>query len=719
MRAPDDLVAAFCRGMPARVAEATELWLGYEQGRRENLATLRRLLHTVKGEAHMLDYLACSELAELAESVVDVLRKAGEPGPLTGDALLGAFEGMGMLTVLEPSEEPADLDPLIQQLNAAIKELEAKKPAPSPATDERVAALGGPAGPRGADDAEPESGVQPDGVALRADDVRPLVHELRRLQGEHGVLHVRLRESLRMLRALLSEIDPRLASPESLVERITKTLSYGTEVDHQLSAIRAEWSSNDFTMGLVLDELDGVVRRASVVSTAQLLNKVQRVARSAARTLEKEVDVRVRGEAILETAIEQRLEPALLHLVRNAIDHGIDSLEARRARGKPSRGQVEVCIGQNESSVIVEVSDDGAGVDFERLRKVLAGRVVNLEDLRDDDLLPFLFEQGVTTSSKVTAVSGRGVGLDVVAREIGAAGGQVRVESKPEVGTKFILQMPTTLRSELAVPVACGDRQFAIPSRSIHSVMRLETLEHTVDATWVKIQADSSASLVRLFSLGVLLGFGGEPKIGDAAVVLYHASGLYALSVERYDNPRPITIQRSEELPFSSAFVRGVAPTPDGGVLLLLDLEAVHASTRDARVANRAAAGPERKQARALVVEDAPVARELLCGILRSIGMRVEEATDGRQGLMMARSDPPDVVLTDIEMPYMDGIEMVTEFRRSPTLARLPVIVLSTAATDENRNRLQKLGVAAVLSKRKFVEAELRQWIDRCVKARA
>ncbi len=138
------------------------------------------------------------------------------------------------------------------------------------------------------------------------------------------------------------------------------------------------------------------------------------------------------------------------------------------------------------------------------------------------------------------------------------------------------------------------------------------------------------------------------------------------MSIEGYDNPRALTVQRAEEMPVRSPLIRGVSPTPDGGVLLLLDVEALHATVRGV------ARGARVRQQTALVVEDAPVARELLCGILRSLGLSVREATDGRQGLSMARSEPPDIVLTDIEMPYMDGIEMVRQMRTEPGSVALP-----------------------------------------------
>ncbi|HEY3595292.1 MAG TPA: response regulator, partial [Polyangiaceae bacterium] len=691
------------------MAQATELWLGYEEGRHENVAVLRRLLHTIKGEAQMLEQTSCSLLAEQAESLVEALRKAGEITPLTGDALLSSFEAMAVATSDDAAEDPPDLEPVFAQLREATIELEnlvavvEGRPSVPPTTRAH------PGAQRQRESEHPSQPPRAAAAVLKADEVRPLVHEIRRLYGEQTVFQGRLREIQRMLRALLIEIDPRQGM-DNLAERITKTLDYGQEIDRRVSAVRGEWSGNEFLLGLALDELESNVRRASVVSTDQLLNHVRRVARSTARTLNKDVDIRVRGDAIMDAAVERRLEPALLHIVRNAIDHGIESVETRRSRGKPTRGTVEVTMSQTETSVTVEISDDGGGVDFDRLRAVLSKRLPNHATMRNEDLLPYLFEQGVTTSQQVTAISGRGVGLDVAAREVSAAGGQVRVESTSREGTRILLQMPSTLRAELAIPVLCGKQRFAVPSRSVFSVVRLDKIESTEDGDWIRISNGGTPQLIRLFSLKTLLGEDGRPSAGDAALVLYHAAGLYALSVEGYDNPRPITVQRSDELPFCSRLIRGVAATPDGGVLLLLDVEAVHSASRGATAAARGSGETHRGQARALVVEDAPVARELLCGILRSIGLRVEEATDGRQGLAMARQDPPHVVLTDIEMPYMDGIEMIAHFRSSTALARVPVIVLSTVANAENRAKLSQLGVTAILSKQKFVEAELREW---------
>ncbi len=709
----DDLIRIFCRGIPDRIAEGTELWLSYEQGKQASLPTLRRLLHTLKGEAHMLELAVCGELAELTERVVDAVRNSGDHTELTGDSVLSALEAIGMATQVGGSEEEADFGSVKQNLRAAADELQRVQAAVAghPVTSAPVKSI--PPPPALIPESQPPESRGRDFTearVLRVDDVRPVMHELRRLFSEQEFFHKNLRETQRMLRALLAEIDPSLTA-EQLAERVTKTLGYGAEIDRKLGTIRADWSANEFSMGTALEDLEAQVERASVVSTERLLNQVLRVGRSTARTLDKDVEFKVRGEGVLDAAVELRLEPSLIHLVRNAVDHGIEPAAERIARGKPTRGRVSVSLSQTESSVRVEVSDDGAGVNFDRLREKLGAKAARMTQ---EELLERLFEHGVTTAREVTTISGRGVGLDVVSREVGSAGGQVRVERTGPTGTTIALVLPSTLRGEIAVPIRSGRHRCAVASRSVHSVVRIESLEHTDDGTWIRIRADTSSELVRVRSLGAVLGEGGEPRIGEAAVVLYHPAGLFAVSVESYDNPRSLNLQTAEEMPFRSPLVRGVAPTPDGGVLLLLSEDAMFSFARSP-AQTVASVQVERRQPRALVVEDAPVARELLCGVLRSIGLSVEEATDGRQGLHKAQADPPDIVLTDIEMPHMNGVQMIAEFRRSPALSQVPIIVLSTAAHSENKTRLAQLGVQGILSKQKFVEKELCELIQKCI----
>jgi two-component system, chemotaxis family, sensor kinase CheA len=213
--------------------------------------------------------------------------------------------------------------------------------------------------------------------------------------------------------------------------------------------------------------------------------------------------------------------------VRNSVDHGLESADVRKQRGKPERGTVWVTIAQSDSSVRVEVKDDGGGVNFSRLRDVLASSVSNVASLDDADLIPYLFAHGVTTRRNVSSISGRGVGLDVVAREVNLLGGQVRIDSNPGIGTSVLLVVPVNLHGEEVVPISAGRYRCAVPTHAVHSVVLLDEIIRTSDGARIRLPRESRSEIVALFSLGAVLGDGGPSKVGDAALVLYHAGGLF------------------------------------------------------------------------------------------------------------------------------------------------------------------------------------------------
>ena len=750
----DDLVAAFWQRVPEQVAEATNLWLGVEEGSTDNLSTLRRLLHTIKGEAHMLGLDEAGRILELCEQIVDIVRDQDYVPPGVGDVLLGAFEGVGVRATSLDAESPVDLQPMVADLEATLVELESAT---------RGEVVGGVARPSIVPGAPTRSGSQRPSGRAAVDDLRsttsddrtagvddatdaaewtehgspqtpeqrareaasaaerrlvrellPAVHELRRLSGELSLLQPQLREAQRMLRALLVEVDPSL-SAAALKERVIKTLNYGGELERRIAKVRTAWSANDFATDLALTQLERRVQEASLVSTDELRQQVLRVVRTTARAVGKDVKVEVRGHAFVDAAIENRLRPALLHIIRNAVDHGIEDPEERLTAGKPRIGVVKVAISQDESSVRVVVEDDGRGIDFEGLRVVLRQQGVDEADLAEADLLKALFRQGVTTRHEVTEISGRGVGLDVVAREVQAVGGTVAIETHHRMGTRLVISLPVTIRADLVVPVISHMERYALPTRAITHITRLEDLVETTAGPQVRLDRGGSTDLLPVYSLGALLHGQGEIRLNSSAVVLNHQTGRFCVTVDGYENPRPIQFERTEDLAFGSSLVRGVAPAADGGVLLLLDVEILHQLATGSSGASDGHRGKTRQTARVLVVEDAPVARELLVGVLRSFGMSVVEAIDGQQGLNLAMKQPPDLILTDIEMPFMDGLEMVSRMHDEPRLMHIPVIVLTTRVDDGTRSRADALGVRGFLSKQRFVEDQLRKLVDECL----
>lgn len=685
-----DLARMFWEATARRVGEATDLWLECERGDEAAAASLRRLLHTWKGEAHMLGFASVGGLLQAMEDVVKTGARAE-----AGDAFLNALDGIATMAVSDLGEDVMPVHEMLDALREATSPAHAASH--GPVTHERAA---------------PEQEIA-DAVhqrtSIEPSMIQPLVHEARRLHLEQGTLEPKIRELRRMLRALLAEIDPQL-SPQRLAEQIVKTLGYGADIERRLAQLNAQWSAVDFELGHALERIDDVVRAAAVVSVASLRTQVLRAARSAAHALGRKVDVHITGDAYVDASVEKLLAPALLHLVRNAVDHGIEAADLRALRGKPEAGRIDVTIQQSESSATVIVSDDGGGIDVAALRARLG------DDREEDVVLQRIFEHGVTTRESVTELSGRGVGLDVVAQSVASVGGSLRVHTTREVGTRFELALPTSLRAELVVPFMVRGSRLALPVRVIKVVERLREIVPSSDGNRFAYGARGHAKLIPLFDAATLFGARDEPREGDPVLVIEHLRGTLALRVDSYDNPRALSFERIEDLVVPSDVVRGAGAAPDGSVYFLLDVESLYGKLRGRTgPSSSRATETARAAAHVLVVEDAPVARELLLGILRSLGLRVSDAADGREGLARARADVPDLVLTDVEMPFLNGLEMIAEMRNDPTLREVPVLVLTTRTDAPIRDRARALGVRGFLSKQKFVESELREMIDACL----
>ena len=377
--ARDDLVEGFWKRAPERAAQATELWLTIESGSRDKIVELRRLLHTIKGEAQMLAIEQSARMLESSEKLVDAVVKSGvEPGQV-GDALLGAFEALGLLATNRGSTEALDVSSVEAELKRALDRVAsgaamqprsgapAAASSPVPARAASSVPTGAASSAPGSEPAEPAAELlreSPRSAAtIDVDRVVSLFHELRRLHGEQALLLPDLAEVQRRLRALMAEMHGEV-SAEALRERIVKTLGYGAELERRLTALRGSWSANEFSTTHVLEALHEVVQRASLVSTQEVKNQVRLVARSTAKSVGKDIAVEATGDALMDAAIERILRPCLLHMVRNAVDHGIEPEAERARRKKPLRGKVIVTITQTESSVRATVEDDGGGIDF-------------------------------------------------------------------------------------------------------------------------------------------------------------------------------------------------------------------------------------------------------------------------------------------------------------------------------------------------------------------
>jgi two-component system sensor histidine kinase and response regulator WspE len=438
-----------------------------------------------------------------------------------------------------------------------------------------------------------------------------------------------------------------------------------------------------------------------------------RMVRDIARSLGKQARLEIVGERTqVDREILEKLEAPLGHLLRNALDHGIEPPEARIAAGKPSEGVIRLEACHNAGSLQIIVSDNGAGIDLERIREAVVRRnLSNAETaakLSESELLEFLFLPGFTMKENVTEISGRGVGLDVVQDMIRQVRGLVRISSQLGEGTRFKLELPLTLSVMRALLVEIGGEPYAFPFAHILRATRIA--KDQVRLLEGRQHFELDGQQIGLVTAHQILGCGTPEDEGDLAVVLLGGPGnLYGLVVDRFLGGRELVVQPLDSRLGKIKDIAAAALMEDGSPLLIVDvedmirsMEKLCATDRLAGVRGQAGADGAAVRKRVLVVDDSFTVRELERKLLDHLGYEVEVAVDGMDGWNALRNGRFDLVVSDIDMPRMDGIELVRRIRQDPGLNSMPVMILSYKDREEDRQRGLDAGADYYLTKGSF-----------------
>ena len=446
-----------------------------------------------------------------------------------------------------------------------------------------------------------------------------------------------------------------------------------------------------------------------------------RMVRDVGRTLGKQVKLEIVGESTqVDRDILEKLEAPLGHLLRNAIDHGVESPEDRNAAGKPAEGIVRLEARHSAGTLQIIVADDGHGIDLERLReKVVARALTNADTARqlsEAELLEFLFLPGFTMKETVTDISGRGVGLDVVQNMVKQVRGSVRVTSTPGKGTRFQLQLPLTLSVVRTLLVDIGGEPYAFPLAYI--VRTLKLAKDKIELLEGRQHFNFDGRQIGLVAAHQIIE-GGEPKsAGDElpVIVVGEATGTYALVVDRFLGERELVVQPLDPRLGKIKDIAAAALMEDGSPVLIVDVEDMVRSVeklisggRLTKVRGASAAADAKARKRVLVVDDSLTVRELERKLLGSRGYEVEIAVDGMDGWNAVRTGHFNLVVTDIDMPRMDGIELVTLIKKDPALKALPVMIVSYKDREEDRRRGLDAGADYYLTKGSFHDETLLQ----------
>jgi two-component system, chemotaxis family, sensor histidine kinase and response regulator WspE len=446
-----------------------------------------------------------------------------------------------------------------------------------------------------------------------------------------------------------------------------------------------------------------------------------RMVREVGRTLGKHVHLEIIGEMTqVDRDILEQLDAPLGHLLRNAVDHGIEDPETRLAAGKPAEGVVRLEARHSAGRLVITASDDGRGIDVERIRQaVIERRLTNEETaykLSDAEVYEFLFLPGFSMKQEVTEISGRGVGLDVVQSLLKKVRGTIRITSEVGKGSRFQMQLPLTLSVVRTLLVEIGGEPYAFPLAHIMRTMKLprDCIEVLEGRQYFKLDGKA----VGLVGAQQLFG-NGEAKVpGEelAVIILGDANNCYALVTDRFLGERDLVVHPLDKRLGKIRDIAAGSLMEDGSPVLIVDIQdmlrSVEKLVNDGRL-NRVGRGEAVDQRgsrrRVLVVDDSLTVRELERKLLARAGYEVEIAIDGVDGWNAVRSSEFDLVVTDIDMPRMDGIELVRMIKQDPKLGRLPVMIVSYKDREEDRQRGLEAGADYYLTKGSFHDDTLQQ----------
>jgi chemosensory pili system protein ChpA (sensor histidine kinase/response regulator) len=751
--------------------EAQLLRLEKEQDNPEVINQLFRTAHTLKGSAYTVGFQSIGDLTHYIEDFMGAVRE-GRVKILPGhtDVLLGSVDVVRMLM----RRDPTSLDMLRQRYAVALQGL-TQLDQPVVAQAEESGSAIHPAKTSGEHKSRDQQEIEPakavDGKAVEDREVirvsRDRLERLLNLVGELVIGRGRLEQRLSMLEQLSQQV---LACKGRLVESVhsfeekhsftlPNTASNQASVPTQGYTGVSDFGSLEFDkyddfnilarrIGEItadisesMTELSGSIRqshedmshlaqltlgmrdeiaRARMVPVGTPFTRFRRAAREMARATGKEVALVTSGEHTeVDTGVVERLVDPLIHLVRNAVYHGIESAGVRVLRGKPAAGTIYLHAAHRGSAVLIEVEDDGAGLDIEKIRAKAVGRgLIRPEmarSLPESEVIKFIFFPGFSTADEIGNQAGRGVGMDVVKRVIESMNGHIDVESILGVGTKFTLSLPLTLLIATALMVRAGSERYAIPLPAVREVTMLTPSSHQ----WIGERSvlHIGEEAIEVQPLQQLLYRSSVPvETGKPVVIVRTAAGMIGMLVDELIGRQEIVIKplgSFKSLDRSS--FGGATIDPEGRVVLVLDparllareapaTEVPELSSDAVVSADLMGSYPEMPGLKAseqllLLIDDSLSVRKFVGRMLESAGYKVHAAVDGEEGLRMASANHYRLILTDLEMPKLNGYEVIQGLRSRPQTQQTPIIVMTTRAGDKHRQMALNIGASSYIAK--------------------
>ena len=725
-----------------------------------------RSLHTLKGSARMAGAMGLGQHLHDLETRIENIMRLGTPSALAIDDLLIRYDqALHMFEQLQNPQAPESFEPSRppQQAGASVDDglTESLELAPLAPQDPQVSGM--PVAPR-----VPPMPIAPIGptpmVRVRADILDRLVNQAgevsisrSKLETEVGTLKqslseltenvVRLRDQLREIEMQAEtqitsrmghsadrEFDPlefdRFTRLQELTRMMAESVNDVGSVHQNLSRTLESAVGDLTTQARLTRDLQQDLMRVRMVQFASISERLFRVTRQTSKEVDKRVNLDIRGSAVeVDRGVLEKMTGPFEHLLRNAIVHGIESREARRAAGKSETGELRIEIRQEGNEVVMQFSDDGRGLDLDRIRDKARniGLLTDESAVSDEEVTALIFHPGFSTSDEITALAGRGVGMDVVRSEAAALGGRVSTWTEPGKGTHFTVHLPLTLAVTQVVLLSTGGRTYAVPSVLVEQVQQLKTT--ALAGAYNDGAVVWQGQRVPMYYLSALLGDTTASPVSQhysPLMILKSGNDRVAIHVDEVVGNREVVVKNIGPQLARMIGIAGATVLGSGDIVLILNpvplaQRAAHDNIRAPRltpsdapgamgaVAEMASsvhspAGGEpvqglRTQSIVMVVDDSLTVRRVTQRLLVREGYQVVLAKDGVDALEHLQSVTPDVMLVDIEMPRMDGFDLTRNVRSDERTRHIPIIMITSRTATKHRNYALELGVNEYLGK--------------------
>ncbi|WMS85880.1 Hpt domain-containing protein [Pleionea litopenaei] len=758
--------------------EALQVW-SKEPENKSSIETLQRSLHTLKGGARLSDLTALGDLTHELETFFEKVSagqiKANDEHirfVMRGyDVIHHLVDEVGASRMLTtPTAYMTELMQVIKGKPAApiqvAKPTEAKVDTPKaseakPASPAKAAEVV-PFEKKKAEDKEAsvDAGArrskQQEVVRIAADQLESLVN----LSGETSIFRARLEQQISLLRYNLDEMnqaldrlkdqlrnmeietdaqieyrrevagvdyeefDPlefdRYTRQQELTRSLGESAADIASLKESLDNLASDSETLLLQQGRVNTEMSERLMRTRMVPFDSLVPRLRRIVRQIGNELGKAVDLSIAAEGEMDRTVLERMIAPIEHMLRNAMDHGIESTEERQQAGKSETGKVRIRLYREGSEIYIEIQDDGRGLNIDAIRnKALErGLITQNSELSDHELQQMIFEAGFSTAQKVTQISGRGVGMDVVSSEIKQMGGVVEINSERGKGATFTVKLPFTVSVNQALMISVGDDVFAVPLTNIEGIVRVSPYEIQEYYDNPDARFEYAGMSYHMRYMGNLLDHNVKADLEGVSkplpvLLLHGAEHPTAVQVDELMGSREIVVKSvGQQLSLLSG-LSGATILGDGRVVLILDVPALTRRADATITADMESddTSYEDRVPTVMVVDDSITVRKVTQRLLQRHDYEVVLAKDGVDALNVLSDTKPDVMLLDIEMPRMDGFELATIIRHDDKLKELPIIMITSRTGEKHRERAESIGVNRYMGK-PYNEVDLLQTIE-------